>query len=418
MFVTMCEVETPIGGDASVVAPIEESVENVSGRLSLLEISPRRSSRLRPPWTRFVKPKGWLEGMPRVGFVYDETMLEHKLIGHVERPGRLSVPYQRLNREGTLQRCFQLESRRAAFSEICLFHTPEHVSNVQNGNIDENEDLYWLEGATIKSAIYSTGCTLQAVESVIHGVLNNGFALVRPPGHHAEQCAGEGFCFFNNVAIAALKALSFESLCKRVLILDWDVHHGNGTQNCFYKDSRVLYISLHRGGDFYPGTGEITETGEGDGFGYNVNIPWPRGGFGDSDYLLAFECIIEPVIEAFQPDLTIVSAGFDAVVHDPLGGLSVTPACFAHLTEKLLKLNPKTVLVLEGGYNLLQLASCVDLCMRVLLGDEPKQLNKRMKLQPETEQILLEVAESLFPVWPILARDTVQQKIQQFRSRY
>lgn len=376
-------------------APLEEAVEVVSERLDALVISPRRPVGLRPTWGRLKKPAEWLKGMPRTGIVYDEAMLEHSQTGHVERPGRVSVPYQRLKKTGTLNRCFQLEPRLASLSELCLTHTKDLVASVQSGELDLSEDLYWKKDATLKSAVYSAGCTLQAVESVLNGALDNAFALVRPPGHHAEQCACQGFCFFNNVAIAASKALLFESLCKRVLILDWDVHHGNGTQNSFYKDPRVLYVSLHRGGDFYPGTGEIAETGQGDGFGYNVNIPWPHGGFGDADYLAAFECIVEPLTASFKPDLILVSSGFDAVVHDPLGGLSVTPTCFAHLTQRILRINTKTVLVLEGGYNILQLATCVDNCMKVLLGDQPERLSKKMDLQPETERILLQVACNL-----------------------
>ena len=390
----------------------DESLNVVSGHLESLRLSPRCRTRLRPTWTRYTRPQGWLEGMPRVGFVYDEIMLTHKQPGHLERPGRTIVPYERLKREGTLPRCFRLESRPALTAELLLFHTAQHVANIKSGEVDEDADVYWCETSTLESAVFSAGCTLQAVDAVMHGALDNAFALVRPPGHHADASHCCGFCFFNNVAIAASKALTETSLCQRVVIVDWDAHHGNGTQNGFYDNPNVLYISLHRGGDFYPGTGTVTEIGEGDGYGFNVNIPWPRGGFGDADYLAAFECIVQPLIAAFQSDIILVSAGFDAVMHDPLGGLSVTPNGFAHMTDRLLKLNSKTVLVLEGGYNILQVSACVDQCMRVLLGDKPKPLATNWKMQPETENILRAISNNLSLVTPCLSDTSVcRQKL-------
>ena len=210
---------------------------------------------------------------------------------------------------------------------------------------------------------------------VLMGQLRNGLALVRPPGHHAEHEEAMGFCYFNSAAIAAKKVMS-QHLAKKVLIIDWAIHHGNGTQNTFYNNQDVLYISLHRydNGNFYPGTGGPADCGIGPGVGFNVNIAWTGGlepPMADAEYLAAFRSVVMPIAKAFNPDLVIVSAGFDAAMgHDhPIGGYLVSTACFAYLTHQLKQLaEGRVVLALEGGYNLDVLKTAGEQCLKALLG--------------------------------------------------
>lgn len=234
---------------------------------------------------------------------------------------------------------------------------------------------------------------------------DNAVALVRPPGHHAETNVCMGFCYYNNAALAAYAALNRkyqysaaasissespehsnpsheqhereQNPIRRVLIVDWDVHHGNGTQRIFEDDPRVLYISLHRY-PFYPNTGAYNEVGKGEGVGYTVNIGWPEGGVGDVEYLAAFRQIIMPIAEQFNPDLVLISAGFDAALGDPLGGCCLTPVGYAHMTHQLLSLaKGKLMLILEGGYNLKSIASSAEACIRIMLGEEPPPLPEK-----------------------------------------
>jgi acetoin utilization deacetylase AcuC-like enzyme len=212
---------------------------------------------------------------------------------------------------------------------------------------------------------------------------NNSVALVRPPGHHAETNVCMGFCYYNNAALAAYAALNRKNSqtglnpISRVLIVDWDVHHGNGTQQIFEDDPRVLYISLHRY-PFYPNTGRYSEVGKGAGEGFTVNIGWSEGGVGDVEYLAAFRQIIMPVAASFNPQLVLISAGFDAAAGDPLGGCSLTPIGYAHMTHQLMQLaNGKVMLILEGGYNLRSVASSAEACIRVMLGESPPPLPEK-----------------------------------------
>ena len=233
------------------------------------------------------------------------------------------------------------------------------------------------------------------------------FALVRPPGHHAgyddtPNHRAEGFCFFNSVAVAAGCVLR-SGAAERVCILDWDVHHGNGTQQLFYDDGRVLYISLHRFGDrWYPETGDVDEVGEGAGVGMNVNIPWPENGLGDSDYLAAFHLVVLPIILSHNPDLLLLSAGFDAADGDAQGKMHVTPTGFASLTTLLMrKLRCPIAAALEGGYNRVVTPQCTEAVIRVLLGERPDAPQTQL-LKPCTETTLREVIKVHQAHWPVL----------------
>jgi acetoin utilization deacetylase AcuC-like enzyme len=208
---------------------------------------------------------------------------------------------------------------------------------------------------SFEAASLAAGGLCELIRAVWTGDLKNGFALVRPPGHHAERDRAMGFCLFNNVAIGAHYAIKNFSL-ERVLIVDWDVHHGNGTQNTFYSDPRVLYFSTHRYGFFYPGSGAATEVGHGKGEGFTVNVPL-EGGSGDPEYAAIFERILKPIALEYRPQLVLVSAGFDTHYDDPLGGMEVTETGFARLTQILMEVaeataQEKLVLTLEGGYDI------------------------------------------------------------------
>ncbi|MEN8190462.1 MAG: histone deacetylase, partial [Thermodesulfobacteriota bacterium] len=203
------------------------------------------------------------------------------------------------------------------------------------------------------AACLAAGALLKGVDLLMEGEIDNGFCLVRPPGHHAEEDRSMGFCLFNNVAVAARYAL--EKGLERVMIVDWDLHHGNGTQHSFDDTDRVLYLSTHQY-PYYPGTGSLQETGSGKGEGYTVNVPLP-GNQGDLDYATIFDDIVLPVGRSYRPQLILLSAGFDIYRGDPLGGMEVTPKGFAYMTRRLVELaeevcDGRLLVTLEGGYNL------------------------------------------------------------------
>jgi len=251
---------------------------------------------------------------------------------------------------------------------------------------------------------------------VCKGELDNGFAFVRPPGHHAEKDEMMGFCLFNNVAIAA-KYAQVHLGVKKVLILDWDVHHGNGTQHIFQEDPTVLYMSVHKGGHFYPGTGRVTECGFGAGEGKTVNVPFLSAGMGDADYYTAFKYVFMPIAREFAPDLVIISAGFDCARGDPLGEMDVSTEAFAHLTSRLMSLaQGKLVMALEGGYNVTAVAGAVVYCVRALLGDtlpslspskltdrERRELTARRQRFDRDLQVVLDLQS---PYWRCLQDST------------
>eukprot|EP00803_Ostreobium_quekettii_P002172 evm.model.scf_2265.1 EVM.evm.TU.scf_2265.1 scf_2265:1430-2326(+) len=252
-------------------------------------------------------------------------------------------------------RCWCVTARMATDTELEGMHRESHIRVVEGElphpeNVNTND--FYTNEHTPSAARLSAGCCIAATKAAVNGMLDRAFALIRPPGHHAEPCEAMGFCFFNNVSLATVCALQDPDV-NRILIVDWDVHHGNGTQNMFYDEPRVMYVSLHRKDKgFYPGTGAIKEVGKGKGKGYTVNIGWTGPEFGDADYLAAFSVVVEPLCEAFDPDLIIVSSGFDAAEGDPLGEMRVTPECYAHLTHRLMAFaSGQVVMALEGGYN-------------------------------------------------------------------
>jgi acetoin utilization deacetylase AcuC-like enzyme len=296
--------------------------------------------------------------MNRTGVVKDQRYLEHVMdLGHPESPERLRAIYQMLEEKEMKGLVESVAPRAATREELEMNHTPKYIDLIAS---TAGKPYYRLDMDTstcaksYEAALFAAGGLLELIKAVMEGKLHNGFALVRPPGHHAERDRAMGFCLFNNVAIGAYYAIRNFSL-EKILIVDWDVHHGNGTQNSFYEDPRVLYFSTHRYGFFYPGTGAATEVGKGKGEGFNVNVPLSTGG-SDADYGMIFEKILKPIALEYQPQLLLVSAGFDTYYDDPLGGMEVTEKGFARMTQILLEIadasaQGRLAITLEGGYD-------------------------------------------------------------------
>ncbi|TEU18945.1 MAG: histone deacetylase, partial [Dehalococcoidia bacterium] len=308
------------------------------------------------------------------GLVYDPIYLEHDTGDHVENPRRLVTAVSYLKETGIKEKLTCLPPRPALLEELEMIHAPEYISYVKS---KAEKGGGWLDPDTVMSpksyeaALYAAGGLLVAVEAVMKGEVDNGFALVRPPGHHAIHDRAMGFCIFNNMAIAAKFALSKFSL-NRVLIADFDVHHGNGTQDAFYADPEILYFSTHQY-PFYPGTGWMDETGTGKGEGTTVNFPMAAG-WGDEEYLRAFNEVLVPVARGFEPQLILVSAGFDAHWADQLAMMRVSVKSFAQMVMILKELatelcQGRLVFTLEGGYNLQVVASSIKAVFDVLLGN-------------------------------------------------
>jgi acetoin utilization deacetylase AcuC-like enzyme len=310
----------------------------------------------------------------KAGLVYDPIYLEHDTGDHVENSRRLVTAVSYLKETGIKEKLTCLPPRPALLEELEMVHTPEYISYVKS---KAEKGGGWLDPDTVMSpksyeaALYAAGGLLVAVEEVMKGKMNNAFALVRPPGHHAIRDRAMGFCIFNNMAIAARFGLSKFSL-NRILIADFDVHHGNGTQDAFYADPRVLYFSTHQY-PFYPGTGWMDETGMGEGEGTTVNFPMAAG-WGDEEYLRAFNEVLVPLARRFQPQLILVSTGFDAHWADHMAMMRVSVKGFAQMAMILKELaaelcQGRLVFTLEGGYNLQVVASSIKAIFDVLLGN-------------------------------------------------
>nr|XP_044991661.1 histone deacetylase 9 isoform X8 [Jaculus jaculus] len=361
---------------------------------------------------------GPLQPASATGIAYDPLMLKHQCIcgnstTHPEHAGRIQSIWSRLQETGLLNKCERIQGRKASLEEIQLVHSEHHsllygtspldgqkldprillgddsqkfFSSLPCGGLGVDSDTVWNELHSSGAARMAVGCVIDLASKVASGELKNGFAVVRPPGHHAEESAAMGFCFFNSVAITA-KYLRDQLNISKILIVDLDVHHGNGTQQAFYADPSILYISLHRydEGNFFPGSGAPNEVGTGLGEGYNINIAWTGGldpPMGDVEYLEAFRTVVMPVAKEFAPDVVLVSAGFDALEGHtpPLGGYKVTAKCFGHLTKQLMTLaDGRVTLALEGGHDLTAICDASEACINALLGNE---------LEPLAEDIL------------------------------
>ncbi len=301
----------------------------------------------------------------------DDIFLQHRPQGeHPERPERLVAILRALQASDLLPQVQSLPPRPATHAELQRVHSEDYLADLErrlgpgSGSMTASgwldPDTYYGPGS-YQAALYAAGGAIELARRIYHSQRDNGFALVRPPGHHACRERAMGFCLLNNIAAAAA-AVRAEG--GRVAIVDFDVHHGNGTEQIFSGNPDILFVSAHQY-PFYPGTGAAAVTGEALNAGTTVNIPLPQGSAGQ-EYRLVFEKIVVPVLKRFAPDVILVSAGFDAHARDPLAGMSLLEADYAHMVVALLSVQPRLGLILEGGYHLDALAQCVVSTLRVL----------------------------------------------------
>jgi len=310
------------------------------------------------------------------GFVYGDIYLKHDTrAGHPERADRLTAIVNRLRKKELLPKLVAIQPVPASPEWLTTVHTPEYVDRVEAncragaGYLDSGDTPVGVNSYAV--ALAAVGGVLSAIDAVMAGKVTNAFCAVRPPGHHALKDRAMGFCLFNNVAIAA-RYLQKQHKLTKVLIVDWDVHHGNGTQAAFYDDPTVFYFSTHQS-PFYPGTGNAEERGEAKGVGFTLNAPLPAGS-GDAEYKKVFKEELRPAAKAFQPDFVLISAGFDAAQDDLLGQMKLTPEGYAALTRIVKEIaeescHGRLISILEGGYNLDALATSVEAHVRTL--EEP-----------------------------------------------
>ncbi|ULA64901.1 MAG: putative deacetylase [Nitrospira sp.] len=312
--------------------------------------------------------------MGKTGLVYDPRYLEHDMgMGHPESPNRLRAIVQRLEQSGTMAQLTRIEPHMAEDEWIIQVHTAAYLASLKqrapaSGLVSLDPDTSMSPGS-FTAAYLAAGGALAGIDAIMNKQVDHAFCAVRPPGHHAESGRAMGFCLLNNVAIAARYAQKKHGL-SRILIVDWDVHHGNGTQHSFEDDPSILFFSTHQF-PHYPGTGRESERGRGAGEGYTINVPM-ESGEGDDEYRAVFRNVLVPAAEKFKPELVIISAGFDAHKDDPLASMGLTETGYAELTGIVAGIAKKhaqgrMLSSLEGGYNLTALAASADAHVRALL---------------------------------------------------
>jgi len=337
--------------------------------------------------------------------VYDDPVFEEHDAGpgHPERPERLAAVRRGLRQGGLEREIVPSAPRPATRDELVRVHTAAHVDRVAaaDGRRVRFDPDTAMGPRSYAAAVRAAGAVVDAVDRVLDGALDRALCSVRPPGHHATPDRAMGFCLLNNVAVGAAAALARG--LRRVAVIDFDVHHGNGTQEAFYRDPRVLFVSSHQF-PFYPGTGDLDEVGEGDGRGFTVNLPMPAG-LGDAEYRRAYREIVEPIGRAFDPELVLVSAGFDTHRDDPLGGMTMTPPGFAELTDVCLAVasgaaGGRLVAVLEGGYDPDGIAESTAAVVGRLL-DRPAALS-HAAARPGLDRLLDAYRSVQAPFWPVV----------------
>ncbi len=306
----------------------------------------------------------------KVGFIYSEEYLKHDYPDHPERKERLISIVEGLEKEGLIKEVVKLEPRRAKIEEVALNHDMNYIQEVhdfcKSGGGFLDPDTYATE-ESYDVALLAAGAVLKGIEEILNGNVETVFCAIRPPGHHAEYAKAMGFCLFNNIAIGAhyLKRKG-----KRVYIIDFDAHHGNGTQRSFYEDNEVFYFSTHQY-PFYPGTGSPQERGSGKGEGFTLNVPMPAYA-GDEDYIPIYEKVVPESMKEFKPDFVLVSAGYDLHSDDPLTYLNVSTEGVRKIVRSIVKtskdLGVPVLFALEGGYNLRALSECVNATIEEMLG--------------------------------------------------
>ncbi len=335
--------------------------------------------------------------------IRDEIFLEHDPgFGHPESPQRLRAIYKRIEEEDMRGLYQVLSPRMASREELSWNHAPSYIERIAR---TEGVSHYQLDPDTSTSersweaACFAVGGVFVALDAIFQGKASSGFALVRPPGHHAERDHAMGFCLFNNIALGAhycLKRLG----CKRVLIVDWDLHHGNGTQHSFYEDDSVLYFSTHQF-PYYPGTGAATECGKGKGEGFTVNCPMSAG-CGDTEFATVYNRLLTPIAKEFRPDVILCSAGFDIYMDDPLGGMRVSIEGFAYLASQLKELadelcGSRLLFCLEGGYDLYGLSQGVASVLRVI-GRKMREKEEKILDQLKSSDVISKGLEDVFDI--------------------
>jgi acetoin utilization deacetylase AcuC-like enzyme len=322
--------------------------------------------------------------------------------GHPERPERLDALRRGLREAGLEERLLLLEPPAATPEQILRVHSEAHLARIAAtaGRTVAFDPDTQAGPRSYAAALRAAGAVVDAVERVLAGRLDRAFCAVRPPGHHAEADRAMGFCLFNNVAVGAAHALALG--LARVAIVDWDVHHGNGTQRSFWREPRALYVSSHQF-PFYPGTGSLGELGEGPGLGFTVNLPMPAG-MRDGDYARVYREVVVPIGRSFDPELVLVSVGFDPHAADPLAGMRIGPDGFAALAQACLEIaegsaSGRAVFVLEGGYDLDGIAGSAAAVGKVLLGEPPPRVGPSAYSAP-----LIEAYRKVHSAyWPALA---------------
>lgn len=342
--------------------------------------------------------------MPKVGIVLHKLYVDHDNgAGHPECPERILAIADMFRETKLMDEITRIEPRDATKEDITRVHTEEHYDKIA---FTKGKPRVYLDADTttcpvsFDAALKSSGGMLSAIDGVLDGTVDIAFPFVRPPGHHAEADRPMGFCLFNNIAIGAAYLTQVKGL-KRVLIVDWDVHHGNGTQHIFYDTPDVLFFSTHQY-PYYPGTGALEETGKDEGEGYTINVPLSPG-MGDDEFIKIFNDILTPVIDQYEPEFILVSAGFDTYAEDPLGGMKVTPEGFAQMTRLLTDAagkhcGGKIVFLLEGGYNLDGLWICTKEVTEELL-DKKKSDYSNPNEKTAVDEILENVKKTYSKYW-------------------
>ena len=350
--------------------------------------------------------------MLNTGIVKDVRYLRHETaVFHPESPKRLEAIYKMLDNSEMAGKFHAIEPTYATHEDIGMIHKQAYIELVAktagkgHSYLDPDTET---SPESYDAAKLAVGGVCNAIDSVVEGESHNAFAFIRPPGHHAETDRAAGFCIFNKIAIGALHAIKKYGM-NRILIIDWDLHHGNGTQHSFYDDPRVLYFSTHQY-PYYPGSGSVKEIGRGKGLGYTINVPL-RTGPGDAEFLKIYRAILKPVALDYKPDLVLLSAGFDIYYQDPLGGMNVSPAGFANLIRVLLDIadeccNGKLVAVLEGGYDLMGLTRSAKKVLNEMCG-ETNQSQKDLdsveeRAEPYIDEIINTVVDQIKPLWKVL----------------
>ncbi len=337
----------------------------------------------------------------KIGIVYDDLYLKHDTGHHVEIPERLKAIVNLLKARKLWEKVEKIQPRFASVEEIRTNHLLDYINMIQK-ICSTVRGLYYLDGDTPISAqsydvaLLAAGGVITGIDNLMNKKNDIVFCLVRPPGHHAEKERGMGFCLFNNIAIGA-KYLKNSYNLKRILIFDWDVHHGNGTQNSFYEDNEVFFVSYHQY-PHYPGSGHWSEMGRGKGEGFTLNFPM-QAGSSEDDYLYLFNRVVKKILDKFKPEIILISAGFDAHRDDPLSSINLTEKSFWEMLIRMKEWCPEAPIeiVLEGGYNLTALSECIGLLVENALNDlqEEEKIYSPTKYTLNLERVITEAHKYL-----------------------